>query len=54
MRTTVDDDDDASSGQSQSSKSATQQPAWMRTLYERSREWLEQLPSVLIHVLDFL
>jgi dynein heavy chain 1 len=27
-------------------KSQTQQPAWMRTLLERCREWLGQLPAV--------
>ncbi|KAF8887780.1 dynein heavy chain protein 1 [Infundibulicybe gibba] len=47
MRMLADDDDDvvtpAATSKSQSSQS--QQPAWMRTLLERCREWLEQLPD---------
>lgn len=45
MRMLADDDDEAtpSAGPSQG---ASQQPAWMRNLNERCREWLEQLPAV--------
>ena len=45
MRTTADDDEDVvAAGPS----SGSAQPAWMRTLYERSKEWLGQLPNVCI------
>ncbi|KAF9015424.1 dynein heavy chain [Cyathus striatus] len=43
MRMLADDDDEVASTSSKSQTS--QQPAWMRTLFERCREWLEQLPS---------
>ncbi|KAI6045169.1 dynein heavy chain protein 1 [Pisolithus marmoratus] len=44
MRTLADDDDEIStSGPSKSQTS--QQPAWMRNLHERCREWLSQLPQ---------
>ena len=42
-----DDDDDAvAAGAGPSKGQASQQPAWMRQLHERCKEWLEQLPSV--------
>ncbi|KAF9498186.1 dynein heavy chain protein 1 [Pleurotus eryngii] len=44
MRMLTDDDDGATvSGPSKAESS--QQPAWMRTLYERCREWLGVLPT---------
>ncbi|EIW86375.1 dynein heavy chain protein 1 [Coniophora puteana RWD-64-598 SS2] len=46
MRMLSDDDDEV--GASGPSKGqGVQQPAWMRQLFERSREWLAQLPSKL-------
>ncbi|KAL0950615.1 hypothetical protein HGRIS_007406 [Hohenbuehelia grisea] len=44
MRLLADDDDEASTT-GPSKTSASQQPAWMRTLYERCREWLSMLPE---------
>jgi dynein heavy chain 1 len=43
MRMLADDDEVVSTT---AAKSQTAQPAWMRTLHERCREWLDQLPSV--------
>ncbi|KIY45226.1 dynein heavy chain protein 1 [Fistulina hepatica ATCC 64428] len=42
MRMLADDDDEVATT---TSAQASQQPAWMRTLYERCREWLSQLPE---------
>ena len=51
MRMLSDDDDDAAaSGSGQSKGQTPQQPAWMRQLHERCKEWLEQLPSVSFYV----
>ena len=44
MRMLADDEDEVVSTTTSNSQSA--QPAWMRTLHERCREWLDQLPSV--------
>ena len=45
MRMLADDDDEATpSGPSKGQ--TTQQPAWMRNLFDRCKEWLEQLPAV--------
>jgi hypothetical protein len=44
MRMLADDDDEVVS--TTAAKSQTAQPAWMRSLHERCREWLDQLPSV--------
>ncbi|KAI0033723.1 dynein heavy chain protein 1 [Vararia minispora EC-137] len=44
MRTIADDEDDTVAA-GKSSGSASAQPAWMRTLLDRAREWLEQLPK---------
>jgi len=44
MRTLTDDDDELVTTAAQ--KQTSQQPAWMRTLLERCREWLGLLPSV--------
>lgn len=44
MRTLTDDDDELVAIAAQ--KQTSQQPAWMRTLLERCREWLGLLPSV--------
>ena len=46
MRTLTDDDDDTASTAGPSKGQTSQQPAWMRALLERCREWLTQLPSV--------
>jgi dynein heavy chain 1, cytosolic len=41
------DDDDESTGTSGPSHAqSSQQPAWMRNLLERCREWLAQVPAV--------
>ncbi|KAI0271628.1 dynein heavy chain protein 1 [Gloeopeniophorella convolvens] len=45
MRTLADDDEEGASASGPSKGSASQQPAWMRALHERSKEWLGQLPS---------
>ena len=47
MRMLADDEDEllTTAVKSQSS----QQPAWMRVLFERCREWLGELPEVCIH-----
>jgi len=39
------DDDEEDAAQTSSSKSQSAQPAWMRTLLERCREWLALLPA---------
>lgn len=46
MRTLADDDDDVGTSGSPSKTQTSQQPAWMRNLHERCREWLSQLPLV--------
>jgi dynein heavy chain 1, cytosolic len=48
MRMLADDDDDSVATTGPSKGSASQQPAWMRVLHERSKDWLGQLPSVCI------
>lgn len=45
MRMLADDDDDEVSTTAAKSQTAAQ-PAWMRALLERCREWLGQLPEV--------
>ncbi|KAI9572626.1 dynein heavy chain and region D6 of dynein motor-domain-containing protein [Boletus coccyginus] len=47
MRTLVDDEDDVPSTGSPFKSQSSEQPAWMRNLHERCREWLTQLPSSL-------
>lgn len=42
----ADDDDDNVATAGPSKGSGSQQPAWMRALYERCKDWLGQLPSV--------
>jgi dynein heavy chain 1 len=44
MRMLADDEDEVVSTTAAKSQSA--QPAWMRALHERCRDWLDQLPSV--------
>lgn len=46
MRMLSDDDDEASTSTGPSKGGASQQPAWMRNLLERCREWEQQLPEV--------
>jgi dynein heavy chain 1 len=46
MRTLA-DDDELGSAAGPSKSQTPQQPAWMRNLHERCREWLTQLPSTL-------
>lgn len=46
MRTLA-DDDELGSAAGPSKSQTSQQPAWMRNLHERCREWLAQLPSTL-------
>ncbi|KAI0047641.1 dynein heavy chain protein 1 [Auriscalpium vulgare] len=45
MRTLSDDDDEATPAAGPSKGTTSSQPAWMRALYDRCREWLGQLPS---------
>ncbi|KAI0828245.1 dynein heavy chain [Trametes gibbosa] len=45
MRMLADDDDEATPAAGPSQGQASQQPAWMRNLHERCREWLQQLPA---------
>ncbi|KAI9513146.1 dynein heavy chain protein 1 [Russula earlei] len=45
MRALADDDDDSVVTTGPSKGSGSQQPAWMRVLYERCKDWLDQLPS---------
>ena len=42
----ADDDDDSVATTGPSKGSGSQQPAWMRALYEKCKDWLGQLPSV--------
>jgi len=44
MRLLADDDDDVAA--TSTSKSGSAQPAWMRQLYEKCKEWMSQLPEV--------
>ncbi|KAG2123592.1 dynein heavy chain and region D6 of dynein motor-domain-containing protein [Suillus clintonianus] len=44
---TLTDDDELGSAAGPSKSQTSQQPAWMRNLHERCREWLTQLPSTL-------
>ena len=46
----ADDDDDMVATSGPTKGSALQQPAWMRVLYERCKDWLSQLPSVWIFI----
>jgi dynein heavy chain 1, cytosolic len=46
MRMLADDDDEVTPVAGPSKGQTSQQPAWMRTLLERCREWLSQLPAV--------
>ncbi|KAN0138520.1 Dynein heavy chain and region D6 of dynein motor domain containing protein [Lactarius tabidus] len=45
MRMLADDDDDIVTTSGPAKGSALQQPAWMRALYDRCKDWLGQLPS---------
>ena len=46
MRMLADDDDEATPAVGPSGQAQSQQPAWMRNLHDRCREWLQQLPAV--------
>jgi dynein heavy chain 1 len=50
MRMLADDDDELITTATQ--KQTSQQPAWMRTLFERCREWLGLLPTVSFTVIQ--
>lgn len=50
MRMLSDEDEEAAPTAAAKSQTS-QQPAWMRTLLERCREWLNQLPAVRIFAL---
>jgi dynein heavy chain 1 len=54
MRMLADDDDDSVVSTGPSKGSGSQQPAWMRILYERSKDWLGQLPAVRIFAVIFV
>ncbi|CAK5279895.1 unnamed protein product [Mycena citricolor] len=45
MRMLSDDDDDTTVAASASKAQGSQQPAWMRTLFDRCRQWIEILPE---------
>jgi len=45
MRALSDDDDDSVAATGPSKGSGSQQPAWMRVLYDRCKDWLGQMPS---------
>lgn len=45
MRLLADDDDEVTSTTTSKAPSS-QQPAWMRQLYDRCKEWMAQLPEV--------
>ncbi|KAJ7275553.1 dynein heavy chain domain-containing protein [Mycena haematopus] len=45
MRMLADDDDDTTPTASSSKSQGSQQPAWMRTLLDRCRQWIEVLPA---------
>ncbi|KAJ8521794.1 hypothetical protein ONZ45_g1564 [Pleurotus djamor] len=47
MRMLADDDEDGGATAGPSKVESSQQPAWMRTLYERCRDWLGILPDKL-------
>jgi len=51
MRMLADDDDEVVASSATKSQTS-QQPAWMRALLERCREWLGQLPEVWIPALE--
>lgn len=46
MRMLADDEDDAAAVAGPSKGQSSQQPAWMRNLLDRCREWLSLLPQV--------
>ena len=46
MRMLADDDDEATPAAGSSGQTQSQQPAWMRNLHDRCREWLQQIPAV--------
>ncbi|KII86419.1 hypothetical protein PLICRDRAFT_44012 [Plicaturopsis crispa FD-325 SS-3] len=46
MRMLADDDDEVTPAAGPAKGAPSQQPAWMRNLFERCGEWLSQLPSV--------
>lgn len=46
MRMLADDDDDIATTSTSTKSQTSQQPAWMRSLLERCREWLKLVPSV--------
>ena len=46
MRMLADDEDEATPSAGPAQGQASQQPAWMRNLHERCKEWLQQLPGV--------
>ena len=48
MRMLADDEDDSTAVSQTSRSQSSQQPAWMRSLLERAREWLSYIPAVRI------
>lgn len=46
MRSLADDDEDDAKSSGPAKSQTTEQPAWMRALLERCREWLSALPEV--------
>lgn len=46
MRTLADDDDDEVKVVGASKAQSNEQPAWMKQLLEKCREWLSVLPAV--------
>lgn len=46
MRMLQDDDDEVTPSAGAAKGQTSRQPAWMRNLLERCKEWISQLPSV--------
>ena len=52
MRSLADDDEEEVKPSGPTKSQTVEQPAWMRALLERCKEWLQQLPAVrLTHTL---
>lgn len=42
----MDDEDEVASGTASNERGVVQQPAWMRTLLQNCKTWIEGLPTV--------
>ena len=54
MKSLADDDEDEVKPSGPAKSQNAEQPAWMRALLERCREWLGALPEVCLSVLCFV